>query len=481
MSAPRLYDVTPPARDPRELAAAIGKERFAAFAAAAAKASERFAGRRIININSTPAGGGVAEMLESLVSYARGLGIDAQWHVIEGDERFFEITKRIHNHIYGLPGDDGPLGEAEHADYFAIHKAVAGRLREIVGPDDVVVIQDPQPAGLVPLAKELGVPVLWRCHIGVDQSTVHDVEGWEFIRRYVEPADTFLLTRTAYAPAWMDRGKLRTVRSSIDPMAPKNRPLSPGYVKDLLVHYGLIAGPQPGPLTFTRKDGTEAPVSRRADVLQAGPPAPADAPLVVQISRWDRMKDMPGVARAFADHLLDTDAHLALVGPAISGYADDPEGAEQMIEAMWAWRELPGPARERIHLACIPMTDLEENALVINALQRHAAVITQKSVSEGWGLTVVEAMLKGTPVVGSTVGGLREQIVDGESGLLVEATDLAGFADALRRLLTDADFATKIGEAGQQRALDLFTADCHLTRYARIIHDTLALREIADR
>ncbi|SHN42610.1 glycosyltransferase [Cryptosporangium aurantiacum] len=472
----RLYDVTPPARDPRLLEQSIGAERYAAFAAAGRDAAERFAGRKIVNINSTPAGGGVAEMLESLVSYARGLDIDAQWHVIEGDERFFEITKRIHNHIYGLPGDDGPLGEAEHADYFAVHQGVQARLAEIVGPDDIVVVHDPQPAGLVPLAKQLGVPVLWRCHIGVDVSTPHDVEGWEFIRRYVEPADTYLLTRVEYAPDWMERGRLRTLRSSIDPMAPKNRPLEPQFVRDVLAHYGLIAGSAPAGLTFTRKDGSTSPIARRADILQAGPPAPADAPLVVQISRWDRMKDMPGVARAFADHLLDTDAHLALVGPAISGYADDPEGAEQMLEAMSAWRALPGAARERIHLACIPMTDLEENALVINALQRHAAVITQKSISEGFGLTVVEAMLKGTPVVGSTVGGLLEQIVDAESGLLVEASDLAGFADALRRLLTDADYAAKIGDAGRERALDLFTADRHLARYGKLIGETLARR-----
>ncbi|GAA3387515.1 glycosyltransferase [Cryptosporangium minutisporangium] len=474
MSAHRLYDVTPPARDPQLLEQVIGAERFAAFVAAGRETAARFDGRKIININSTPAGGGVAEMLESLVSYARGLGIDAQWHVIEGDDRFFEITKRIHNHIYGLPGDDGPLGEAEHADYFAVHQGVADRLAEIVGPDDIVVVHDPQPAGLVPLAKQLGVPVLWRCHIGVDVSTPHDVEGWEFIRRYAEPADTYLLTRVGYAPEWMDRSRLRTVRSSIDPMAPKNRPLEPAFVRDVLVHYGLIAGEQPGPLAYPRKDGSTGWVTRRADILRAGPPAPADAPLVVQISRWDRMKDMPGVARAFADHLLDTDAHLALVGPAISGYADDPEGAEQMLEAMSAWRALPGSARERIHLACIPMTDLEENALVINALQRHAAVVTQKSISEGFGLTVVEAMLKGTPVVGSTVGGLLEQIVDAESGLLVEATDLPGFADALRRLLTDSDYAEKIGAAGRERALDLFTADRHLARYGKLIAETLA-------
>jgi trehalose synthase len=477
MSAPRLYDVTPAPRDPRALAAAIGTDRFAEFDAAAAQTRALFEGRRIININSTPAGGGVAEMLDSAIGYSQGMGVDARWYVIEGDARFFEITKRIHNHIYGLPGDDGPLGETEHADYFAIHKGVVDELRAIVGPNDVVVIHDPQPAGLVPLAKELGVPVLWRCHIGVDDSTPHDVEGWEFIRRYVEGADRYLLTRTSYAPTWMAPEKIHTVRSSIDPMAPKNRPLDADFVRHLLVHYGFIQGTDadraaladPNVLAFTHRDGTPGIVRRRADILQAGPPIPADAPLIVQISRWDRMKDMPGVARAFAEHLLDTDAHLALVGPAISGYADDPEGALLLHEAMDAWKSLPGEARERIHLACIPMADLDENALVVNALQRHATIITQKSFSEGFGVTVIEAMWKGTPVVGSTVGGLREQIVDGESGFLVEATDYDGFAAVLRRLLTEPGLATKIGQAGHDRALDLFTVDRHLRRYAGLV------------
>jgi len=194
-------------------------------------------------------------------------------------------------------------------------------------------------------------------------------------------------------------------------------------------------------------------------------------PLVVQVSRWDRRKDMTGVMVAFTELVAPhCDAQLLLAGPAVTGVADDPEGAQVFDECVAAWRALPHAMRGRVHLACLPMRDSEENAALVNALQRHAAVITQKSLAEGFGLTVVEAMWKRRPVVGSAVGGIADQLVDGETGLLVaDPHDLDGFAAAVRRLLNDRVFAAECGRSAHERAHRLFLADRHLKQWGRLI------------
>src|SRR6185369_6088584 len=145
------------------------------------------AGAAVISINSTAAGGGVAEMLTGLLSYARGVGIDARWLVIEGDERFFAITKRLHNHLYGTRGDGGALGSDEHAHYEGVLRENAARLADVVRPGDVVLLHDPQPAGLAAAMQARGARVVWRCHVGTDTRNSHTDVGWEFLRRYLEP------------------------------------------------------------------------------------------------------------------------------------------------------------------------------------------------------------------------------------------------------------------------------------------------------
>ena len=159
----------------------------------------------------------------------------------------------------------------------------------------------------------------------------------------------------------------------------------------------------------------------------------------MQVSRWDRLKDMPGVLQGFADFVVsDHDTQLVLAGPVVSAVTDDPEGAQVLSECWEAWRRLPHHARSRVALACLPMADVEENAVIVNALQRHAAIVVQKSLAEGFGLTVSEAMFKRRPVVASAVGGIADQIIDGESGILLrDPTDLGAFAGTLADLLAD--------------------------------------------
>jgi trehalose synthase len=185
--------------------------------------------------------------------------------------------------------------------------------------------------------------------------------------------------------------------------------------------------------------------------------------VVLQVSRWDRLKDMQGVLTGFARQLdqMPETAHLMLVGPDVSGVADDPEGAEVFEECMAAWRVLPAPARNRVHLCSLPMDDVDENAHLVNALQRHAAVVVQKSLVEGFGLTVTEPMWKERPVVASAVGGILDQIEDGRTGwLLPDPTDLAGLGETL-------------GTAAQARVQDRFLGDRHLIQYVELFQTLL--------
>lgn len=416
-------------------------------------------------------------MLPVLLAYPRFLGIDTRWLVIEGDPEFFAITKRLHNHLYGTPGDGGPLGPAEVAHYRAVSDANAAELAAVSRPEDVLVIHDPQPAGLAAAAKARGLPVIWRCHVGVDVANEHTELGWELLRPFLEPyVDEYVFTRAEFAPAWVPSDRISAIPPSIDPFNVKNRDLDGATVRAILGWTGLISASVDEPVHFERSDGSTGRVERRADIIRAGPPPSPDAPMVVQVSRWDHLKDMSGVMEDFAEWVIgDHDAHLTLAGPSVSKVADDPEGA-LVLESCWhEWLALPHAARARIQLVCLPMADVDENAVMVNALQRHATVIAQKSLAEGFGLTVTEAMYKSRPIIASNVGGIANQIVHGENGLLVEDPhDAVAFETALGQLLGDPDYADRLGRAAHADALADHVGDVHLMRWGAVIERLLA-------
>ena len=207
-----------------------------------------------------------------------------------------------------------------------------------------------------------------------------------------------------------------------------------------------------------------------------GTPVPAEASVVTQVSRWDRLKDPSGVLRSFAAHCHDPDVHLLLAGPSVDSVADDPEQTDVLAEVQTLRDELPFEVAERIHLACLPMLDVEENAAIVNALQRRSTVVVQKSIAEGFGLTVAEAMWKARPVVASSRGGIQDQIVHGESGLLIDdPLNLEAFGAAIQSLLADPASARKLGEAAKQRVHDHFLGTRHLIQYLELL-DALMLR-----
>ncbi len=466
-----LHEVDIQALDPQRLEELIGPERAAHFESQAAAARALLEGRRVVNVSSTATGGGVAELLQTLLAYVRGVGVDAHWVVIEGDADFFEVTKRIHNHLYGSLGDGGALGAEEHAHYEQTLHENAGELLSFIRPGDVVILHDPQTAGLAEAVCGAATRVVWRCHVGRDTPNHATELGWDFLRGYLEPVDAFVFTRAEFAPGWIDRTHLHVITPSIDPFCAKNEPLTPAEAQAILQYVGLLSGDGDATLArFRRRDGSPGRVERRVDILQTGPPPTPETPLVVQLSRWDRIKDMEGVLHAFAEHVdRSFGAHLVLVGPAVHGVTDDPEGGEVLDECIEAWRDLPQAQRARIHLACVPMKDPDEAAVIVNALQRHATVVTQKSLAEGFGLTVVEAMWKHRPVVASRVGGIVDQITDGEHGLLIDdPSDLEAFGAAINRLLADEALAERIGANAYRRAHRDFLGDNHLERYGAL-------------
>ena len=452
--------------DPRRLEPFLGRDRVDGLERAAARLRERLGERRVVNVNSTAVGGGVAEMLQTLLGYARGLGVHAEWLVIEGEPGFFGITKRIHNGLYGGPGDGGHLGDAERATYERTLAANRAGIEAAVSPGDLVLVHDPQPAGLVPALLEAGALVVWRCHVGLDATNDWAERAWSFIRPYVEDAHGFVFSRDRFAPAWIPPERLAVIPPSIDPLAPKNEALDRETTLGVLASAGLLS-----------PDGRpEHPVVlRRAKVVREGGPPPAETPLVVQVSRWDRMKDMPGVLRGFVEGVEgDTGAHLVLAGPAVDGVTDDPESSQIWDETVALWHGLGVEDRSRVHLAAVPMDDPLENALVINALQRHATVVVQKSVAEGFGLTVSEAMWKSRPVVASAVGGIADQIVDGESGLLLaDPADLPRMGELVSSVLDSPSEAARLGDCARDRVSERFLPDRQLLQYASLVEGLL--------
>ena len=429
--------------------------------------------RVIWNVNSTARGGGVAELLQSLVAYVRGAGFDCRWSVIAGDADFFALTKRLHNRLHGAAGDGGPLGEAERTLYERVSAENADAFEGHVRGGDVVLLHDPQTAGLVRPLRERGAHVIWRCHVGLDVPNSFARTAWDFLRPYVADANAYVFSRTAFVWDDLDRARLFVIPPSIDAFTPKNQPLDARTATAILATAGLAPGEPTEPPVFTRSDGSPDRIDARAELVEDAV-MPRDVPIVTQVSRWDRLKDPGGVLEAFAAGIAPrTDAHLVLAGPAVAAVTDDPEGAEVFQEVAGQRERLATDIRSRVHLALLPMDDLEENAAIVNALQLRSDVVCQKSLAEGFGLTVAEAMWKSRPVVASAVGGIQDQIVDGTTGLLVEPRDLDAFADAVTRLLTDTALAERLGREAKVRVRESFLGPRHLTQYVDVVDHVL--------
>ena len=282
---------------------------------------------------------------------------------------------------------------------------------------------------------------MWRCHIGVDEPNEIARGAWRFLLRYLRDAAAMVFSRPAYVWEGCPPSRVRVIAPCIDPFASKNRDLADGERREILVRSGLIAN------------------------------VPDSAPIVLQVSRWDRLKDPVGLLRAYAAGIAPrTEAWLVLAGPEVTSVDDDPEQPQVLAEVGAERGLLDAAVRDRIVIAQIPMRDLDKNALIVNALQRRADVVVQKSIAEGFGLTVAEAMWKSRPVVASRVGGIGDQVESGKSGILIDdPADLAAFGAAVCELLSEPERAAALGSEAHQRVIDQFLAPRHLMEQAELI------------
>lgn len=449
----------------------IGSDRYGELRRAAALARERLDGLTVWNFSSTAAGGGVAELLRVTVGYTKDAGIDIRWLVIAGDAEFFSITKRVHNRLHGTAGSAGELGSNEAAHYEEVTNSNVASAISRIRKGDVVLLHDPQTLGMAAPLAAAGARVVWRCHVGREGSNQWTDEAWSFLRPHLAACQAYIFSLKQYVPAWMDESRVRIIPPSIDPFSPKNQDMSRLEVVRTLRRIGLLQSSGADlPGAFTRSDGSPGLVEDRASILPDGSPLESDAKLVVQVSRWDRLKDMSGVLQGFASSVVGRDdAYLALVGPSVADVADDPEGTAVFAECVVAWEALPELARSRVRLVTLPMTDIDQNAAMVNALQRHAAVVVQKSLVEGFGLTVAEAMWKAKAVIASRVGGISEQIAPGTGILLDDPTDLSAFGDTLAELLEHPDEISRLGARARRHVLENFVGDKHLLHFAQLI------------
>ena len=475
-----LQKVPVPSRQATALQAVIGAARYTDLVEGAARFRDQLAGRTIWNVNSTAVGGGVAEMLAALLVYLKDLGIEAQWLVLGGDPDFFAITKRLHNELHGVLGP-GELGDAEARHYAEVEAANAAELLNLAQPGDIALLHDPQTAGLAgPLARA-GVHVVWRCHVGVDWENDATRAGWAFLRPHLGAAHGLVFSRRAYVPSWVPADRATIIPPSIDPFSAKNQELKPDSVRSILTTIGMLdstAAPParraavPRPLCPRRRD------HRRRHLLRPGgrrrPPRPG------------RSAGRPGIPVGPPQGHGRRDARVRRArGPARPGLPRPgrPLGRQRRrrprrrrrLRGVRAAMAGPAPAtRARVLLVTLPCEDVDENAAMVNAIQRHATVIVQKSLAEGFGLTVAEGMWKGRPVVGSAVGGIRDQIAPGTGVLLPDARDLGTFGMEVRALLDQPEVAERMGAAAHAFIRENYLGDIHLLRYAQLFSSLLS-------
>ncbi|OGW91724.1 MAG: glycosyl transferase family 1 [Omnitrophica bacterium RIFCSPHIGHO2_02_FULL_63_14] len=368
---------------------------------------KRLAGQRVAMVNSTRVGGGVAEILDRMVPLLEELGLRVRWEVIEGSEPFYRVSKAFHNALHGKQ-------EAITPEMFQLFLDVGRQNAEHLAlDDDIVFIHDPQPITLIEQRRQGQTSRwIWRCHVDVSRP---NQAVWKFLQPFILKFDAAVYSSSAFAQQMPMEQIL--IAPSIDPLSDKNRDLAPEEIDAILKRLGV----------------------------------PRDRPIITQVSRFDYLKDPLGVIEAFRRVRKSIKCRLVLAGGSAS---DDPEGEEVLNRVREAAKGNPD-----IHLLMLP----PNSNIEINALQRASAVVVQKSIREGFGLTVSEALWKARPVVASAVGGIPLQVKHRYSGLLVHSVE--GAAYAIKQLLNNPDYAKRLGENGREHVRQNFLLIRHLRDY----------------
>ena len=452
-------------------------------------------GRTIWMVNSTETGGGVAEMLPTMVALLRDLGFSTEWVVVETDRaEFFALTKRLHNLVHGE--GDPELGPADREVFESVNRENAADLRRWVKPGDVLVVHDPQPMPLAAMLADVGLHCLWRCHIGLDETNRQTRAAWTFLRPYAAAYANAVFSAPEYIPDYFASGAT-VVYPALDPLTEKNAEMSVHKIVGVLSNAALITNP--GPVLTPHFDS----VAER--LLPNGTFAPANMvedigllfrPIVTEISRWDRLKGFAPLMDAFAllKENLRADpppdpldrrrlelARLVLAGPDPASVSDDPEGLEVLEDLAERYRAYPADVQRDVAVLALPMASRQENAMMVNAIQRTSSIVVQNSLREGFGLTVTEAMWKGLPVLSNRRAvGPRQQIRDGLDGCLVDdPRDVVSLARAIRDMLGEPRRREAWGRSAQRRAQEQFLVFSQLDSWLRLLAETVRGRAAA--
>jgi trehalose synthase len=446
--------------------------------------------RTLWMVNSTAQGGGVAEMLPTMITLLRDLGIKTEWAVIESqDQRFFELTKRIHNAIHGAGSPQ--FGPEDREIFEAVNRENAEFLRARVKRGDILIIHDPQPMPLASiLRQELDLAAVWRCHIGLDQENAATGAVWEFLKPYIDAYDHTIFSAPDYIPGFCS-GHATVIYPGIDPFSPKNRELGLHRTVGILSNAGLAVAP--GPLVNEpykwqaqrlSSDGEFHPANVRGDF------GLLTRPIVTQISRWDRLKGFEPLLEAFAHYKSrlwgggwsDDPLHrtrqelvrLVLAGPDPDSIQDDPEAIEVLEEIRRLYVSLDARTQQSVAIFALPMKSLKENALMVNALQRASSIVVQNSLREGFGLTIAEAMWKRVPILSNQQAcGPRQQVRDLVDGRMIDdPTDSEALAAALDEMLADVRGRMVWARNAQRRVHGHFLVFSQLRKWLRLFTRT---------
>jgi trehalose synthase len=368
--------------------------------------ADKLQGKSILNVNSTAVGGGVAEILNRMLPLMKDLGVDVKWDVIRGDEKFFVITKKFHNALHGV---DVAISDDDISYFLLVNQQNASEL-SLSG--DIIFIHDPQPIALIEKKSELGNKWLWRCHIDFSKPIP---SIWNFLRPFIERYDSAVFSAPAFARQLLTKQVL--ISPSIDPLSDKNKELPEEFINKIMEKFGVDRS----------------------------------RPVVTQISRFDYLKDPVGVIRAFKMAKKYVDCQLILAG---GGATDDPEG----MNILNAVRNEAESDPDIFVLFLPPGSDLD-----INALQRGSTLVLQKSLKEGFGLTVAEALWKSKPVIASAVGGIPLQITHKFSGILTHSIE--GTAYWIKQLIHEPEYAKRLGVNGREHIKDNYLITRHIQDY----------------
>ncbi|HWH71479.1 MAG TPA: glycosyltransferase [Candidatus Sulfotelmatobacter sp.] len=445
-----------------------------------------FKGRSVLMLNSAASGGGVAEMLPRMVLMLNELGINAQWAVMETDKpEFFQLTKRLHNLIHGEGVPD--LSQQDQQLYETVSGRIAEELRTHIKPDDLLVVHDPQPLAVgARLKQQLPLRALWRCHIGVDADLPATRAAWTFLRPYAKVYDHAIFSAPEYIPDYLS-SRACVIHPGIDPLSHKNRPLTPHKLAGILCNAGLarehapvLTPPFPEQAKRLQPDGSSGPATQPDEI------GFLYRPIIAQVSRWDRLKGFQPLLEGFVrfkqklqqrtpglsprDQRRQEIVRLVLAGPDPGFVKDDPEGGAVFEDLRTAYCRLKPEFQQDIAVLSLPMESRKNNELMVNAIQRCATIVVQNSLREGFGLTVTEAMWKGTPVLGTYACGLRQQIRDGIDGrLILNPQDPQEIADKLEQMLADDAARERWSRNAQKRAHTEFLVFAQMHRWLQLL------------